>query len=240
MTQKDAIKNEYQLMNLLAQTKPNESNERVLNLKIRITEKKKAFGDWSFKEIAREIYKNDLRTMRRFNIEDLPQLDPPIGEEEIDKQLKDKALIFKNCVNTNGATVREYISIFITIAVKHIQKHKDPTTTLSVESELEGTRGYGNLDYEIDINDVLVLVIEAKNLDIEKLTTGHIWRFIQWFGTLQFPKAGISPEIECNLCDYQKAKKVVSYIAQLLQAQAYALRNRNDENEGQGNKRNKP
>lgn len=72
------------------------------------------------------------------------------------------------------------------------------------------------------------------------VTTGHIWRFIQWFGTLQFPKAGISPEIECNLCDYQKAKKVVSYIAQLLQAQAYALRNRNDENEGQGNKRNKP
>ncbi|CAG8599848.1 41548_t:CDS:2, partial [Gigaspora margarita] len=120
-----------------------------------------AFGDWSFKEIAREIYKNDLCTMRRFNIKDLPQLDPPIGEEEIEyfvKQLKDKALIFKNCVNTNGATVHEYISIFITIAVKHIQKHKDPTTTLS----------YGNLDYEIDINDVLVLVIEAKNLDIEK------------------------------------------------------------------------
>ncbi|CAG8608477.1 11745_t:CDS:2 [Diversispora eburnea] len=278
----EEIRNEYQLMNLISQTKPNELNERILNLKVRI-KGKKAFGDWSFKEVAREIYNDNfdsLRTMRKFDIKDLPELSPPISEEEVKyfiKQLKKKASAFKNCVNTNEATVREYISIFMTEAVYHIQQYKDSTTTLSVESELEGSRGYGNLDYEVDVQDVPVLINEAKNLDMEKgvaqnliqvhtaaekllgkrkreqvdsdsllppimfgiVTTGNIWRFIRWSGTLQSPKAEISLAIVCDLCggNYQDVKIVLLYIARLLQAQADALENNQDKE--RDNKRHK-
>ncbi|CAG8625974.1 9102_t:CDS:2, partial [Diversispora eburnea] len=263
------IKNEFLLMKLLKETKPNESNERCLDLKIEI-EGKKAFGDWKFKEVIREIYNNEytnVDAMPKFLLENLPELSSPIEEEEIEcfiTNLKNKAFAFHNCIHTNEATVREYISIFMTTAVNHIRKSKDSTTKLKVESELNGTRGYGNVDYEVNIQNVPILINEVKKQDMEKgvaqnlvqvytagekllrkrkrdesvdlfgiVTMGDVWRFIHLCGTLQNPMAEITEEIRCNCFgdDYQEAKKVVSYIAQLLQAQANMLKNDNDHEE---------
>ncbi|RHZ80360.1 hypothetical protein Glove_137g108 [Diversispora epigaea] len=260
------IENEFHLMTLLKETKSNKSNERILNLKVKI-KGKKAFENWKFKEVTHEIYNNEytnVDAMPKFLIENLPELSLPIEEEEIKyfiTNLKNKAFAFHNCIHTNKATVHEYVSIFITIAVKHIRKYKDSTTKLKMESELNGTRGYGNVDYEIKIQNVPILINEVKKQDMEKgvaqnliqiytagekllgkrkrdepvnlfgiVTMGDIWRFIYLSGTLQNPIAKITEEIRCNCFgnDYQEAKKVVLYIAQLLQAQADMLKNNNN------------
>ncbi|KAF0466809.1 hypothetical protein F8M41_026096 [Gigaspora margarita] len=169
----EKIEDEYSFMNLLTRTRPNESNERILDLKIQI-KGKKAFGDWTLKEVGNEIYKNNFNSidsMQKLNLEEFPELEPSFSSEEIEyfiQQLKDKAFAFNNKISTNKATVREYISIFMTIVVKHIRKYKDSTTELHVESELDGSRGYGNLDYEVIIQDVPVLINEAKKHDMEK------------------------------------------------------------------------
>ncbi|RHZ46751.1 hypothetical protein Glove_606g197 [Diversispora epigaea] len=213
----------------------NELKECVLDLKVQ-TKGKKAFGDWSLKEVASEIYNSDfdkLDIMRQFNIKDLSELRPQISKEEIElvDQLKTKASAFKNRIDTNEATVREYVSIFMTQAVYHIQQYKDSTTTLSIESELDGSRGYGNLDL-VEIQDVPILINDmekgiAQNLvqvytaaevkDSNSLphmmfivTMGYVWRFIRWSGTLQYPRPEITP------------------FARLLQAQADALKDNQD------------
>ncbi|RHZ47745.1 hypothetical protein Glove_568g2 [Diversispora epigaea] len=171
----EKIEDEYSFMNLLTKTRPNELKERVLDLKVQ-TKGKKAFGDWSLKEVASEIYNNDF-----------DKLDKEI--EKIVDQLKTKASAFKNRIDTNEAPVREYVSIFMTQAVYHIQQYKDSTTTtLSVESELDGSRGYEKRkrkrDEQVDSNSLPPIMFDIVTR-----------RFIRWFGTLQYPRAEITPSI---------------------------------------------
>ncbi|RHZ87117.1 hypothetical protein Glove_40g8 [Diversispora epigaea] len=226
------IKNKYQFMKLLSHTEPNESNERVLNLKVQIKGKKE-FGDWGLKEVAREIYNSafdTLDTMQKFDIEEFPKLNQCFTEEEVENfvnQLKEKAFVFNNAVNTNGATEREYISIFMTKAVSHIRKYKDSTTKLRVEVELVGSRGYGNLDYEVDIQDVPELISTAKKLDMEK---GVSQNLIQVYTAAEKLLGKRKREQVNSLLPsiMFEAKNVVLYIAQLLQAQADALENNQD------------
>jgi hypothetical protein len=75
---------------------------------------------------------------------------------------------FKNAVNVNEATSREYISIFMKTAVKHIQIFTNNSAQLFVENNLNGSRGYGPVDYLVKLNDIAVLVNEAKMEDILK------------------------------------------------------------------------
>ncbi|RIB22995.1 hypothetical protein C2G38_922836 [Gigaspora rosea] len=138
----ERIEDEYLFMNLLTRTRPNESNQRILNLKIQ-TKGKKAFEDWTLKEVGNEIYKNhfnSIESMQELNLKEFPELDTYFSSEEIEyfvQQLKDKAFAFNNNFSSNEATLREYISIFMTIAVKHIRKYKDSTTVLKVKPELD-------------------------------------------------------------------------------------------------------
>ncbi|CAG8559217.1 10818_t:CDS:2 [Acaulospora colombiana] len=253
---------------------PNVFNERTLDLNVHI-KGRKSFGDWTFREVADEIYNNNfdqLNKIPKFRIEDLPELRPQISEKEIEKligQLKDKVSVFGGSLSINEATMREYISIFITAAVKHIHQYKDSTTTLYVKSELDGSRGYGNSDYKIEIQEVPVLINRIKNQDAVKsvaqslvkvytaaerlsrkrkreeqensgfsppvlfgiVTTGFEWRFIRWSGALQLPKVEITDTIYWNGID-QQAKKVVSHIARLLQAQVDILKDEKNNNVG--------
>ncbi|RIB17166.1 hypothetical protein C2G38_2088940, partial [Gigaspora rosea] len=56
------------------------------------------------------------------------------------------------------------------------------------------------------------------------MTTGRSWRFIRWNGTLESPKVEITKEQICIFEDDMKeAKKMVSYIVRVLQAQAKSL-----------------
>ncbi|CAG8449284.1 6786_t:CDS:2 [Scutellospora calospora] len=222
------------------------------DLKIQI-KGKKAFGDWTLKEVGSEIYKNtftSMDSMRKLSLEDFPELNPSFSDDEIAyfiKQLEDKVFAFNNKISTNEAT-----------------------------PEPDGSRGYGNLDYEVIIQDVPVLINEAKKQDMEKgiaqnlvqvyiaaetllgkrkrekvdslppmmfgiVTMGYVWRFIRWSGTLQGPRTEITPEIVCNCIrnNYQEAKNVVSQIAHLLQAQSDILKKDNNQDKERDNKRHK-
>ncbi|RHZ46814.1 hypothetical protein Glove_606g185 [Diversispora epigaea] len=210
----------------------NELKERVLDLKVQ-TKGKKAFGDWSLKEVASEIYNSDfdkLDIMRQFNIKDLPELIPQISKEEIEKlvdQLKTKASAFKNRIDTNEGTSLNLMDL----------------------------EAMGNLDYVVEIQDVPILINEAKKQDREKgiaqnlvqvytaaekllgkrkrdeqvdsnslphmmfgiVTMGYVWRFIRW----------------------SEAKIMVSYIARLLQAQADALKDGDNQDKERDSKHHK-
>jgi len=73
--------------------------------------------------VISEIYNNtfdSLVSMQRLNIEEFSELNLPLNEMKIEKQLKNKAFVYNNDINTNKITVHEYISIFMTITVKYI------------------------------------------------------------------------------------------------------------------------
>ncbi|CAG8481997.1 6777_t:CDS:2 [Funneliformis caledonium] len=158
----ERIENEYQFNDLVVRTKP------------AIKTSKKSYGEWNLKEVSSEIYNNEfdsIDSMNNFKVEELPELTSPFSEEELKRfvdNILEKLSAFHNEVNKNEATAREYISIFLTLAVSHARKHYDETTRLNVEFELDGSRGYGFLDYAVMIRKILILVNKAKFFEIEK------------------------------------------------------------------------
>ncbi|CAG8650679.1 1807_t:CDS:1, partial [Diversispora eburnea] len=55
-------------------------------------------------------------------------------------------------------------------------------------------------------------------------TTGKLWRFVRWTGSLEEPTVHISKEYTCNFeGNMEPEKQVLTYIAQILQAQAKAF-----------------
>ena len=108
--------------------------------------------------------------INKFNLDDLPELSPAFDPNELDNfvnQLKDKCNVFET-ISVNEATAHEFISVFLTCAVKHIKNNNDSTTRLAVEVDLDGRYGYGNLDYAIFIQSIYALVTEAKMTEMEK------------------------------------------------------------------------
>ncbi len=69
--------------------------------------------------------------------------------------------------NKNEYTCREFISPFMTTAVKNAQS-LDEELQLKAEEWLDGTRGFGPIDYSVNLGDVVVLVEEAKREDFDK------------------------------------------------------------------------
>src|SRR5688572_27587793 len=62
----------------------------------------------------------------------------------------------------NKATSREFISIFMNTAVCYVQFHINENAWLSVEAELNGSRGYSYVDYVVYIDGNMVLIEETK------------------------------------------------------------------------------
>ncbi|CAG8562662.1 22292_t:CDS:2, partial [Racocetra persica] len=138
---------------------------------------------------------------------------PPHNDDDLkhfEDNLREKMNIFHNEVTTNEATAKEFIL---------------------VEVELDRSHGYGVLDYGIYIQKIPVLVTEAKLYKSEKAIAqtlvqihSRFWRFIRWNGSLECPKAKITQEYPCIFKnDMKEAKRVVSYIVYVLQAQAKSL-----------------
>ncbi|KAF0386052.1 hypothetical protein F8M41_011409 [Gigaspora margarita] len=76
---------------LLRRTKPDEKNNSILNLKIRIRGKK-VYGEWKFKDVFQVLLKQNhksLDTVPKFNPNELPAICHPISDQELD-------LVYKN------------------------------------------------------------------------------------------------------------------------------------------------
>ncbi|CAI2184180.1 9587_t:CDS:2, partial [Funneliformis geosporum] len=154
---------EYAFNDIITDVRPNEANKRIIHLSINIPGKKSYF-EWKFKDVFRDILKQDhiaLDTVPRFNPDELPPVKPPIIDDELDlfiKSLSQKYYTFRNEIKTS----REFISIFMNTAVRYVQLHINENAWISVESELNGSRGYGYVDYVVNINGNMVLIEEAK------------------------------------------------------------------------------
>ena len=101
--------------------------------------------------------------------DDLPTPDPALNDSDFEHLIRDlgkKKHTIVN-VNRNEATCREFISSFMNAAVAHV-KAEDKCLQLKIEEWLDGTRGYGPVDYSVDLDGAVVLVHEAKKEDFEK------------------------------------------------------------------------
>ncbi|CAJ0921502.1 13238_t:CDS:2 [Entrophospora sp. SA101] len=257
---KEEIRNEYSFNILVSQTELN-SNNYNLKLKVKV-EGKRSYSDWELKDVFKEILRRDYKSlggMPRFNLNDLLSLEHPFTENELKSfvdELQKTLNAFKKEFGINEETAREYISTFMKTAFCHIQDYINESAQLSVEIDLEGSRGYGPVDYMVVIIKILVLLCEAKAENMNKgtaqvlvqmhsaieqqlgkrkhgqmeqamfgiVTTGKLWRFVRWTGSLEEPTVHISEEYTCNFKgNMEPEKEVLRYIAQILQAQAMAF-----------------
>ena len=81
-------------------------------------------------------------------------------------ELKKKKCAFKHVVR-NESTCREFISAFMTTAVKCVQSMEE-NLQLKAEEWLDGSRGYGPTDYAVYVESIIALVAEVKKEDFEK------------------------------------------------------------------------
>ncbi|CAG8662546.1 10632_t:CDS:1, partial [Diversispora eburnea] len=151
-------------------------NSYYLKLKVKV-KGKKSYSDWDLKDVFKEIlgqpYYTSLGDIPRLNFDELPQLKDPFSEDELSQFINDLRITFnafREELGTNEATARVYIDAFMKNAVYYIQEHINKSTRLSVEIPLDGSRGYGPVDYLVEVNIILVLLCEAKSEDMNKGT----------------------------------------------------------------------
>jgi hypothetical protein len=106
---------------------------------------------------------------------DLPHQDPHIGSDAIQMLIKDLEQKRDNfrVVNANEMTCREFISTFMNSAVTHVRSNESELQ-LKAEEWINGSRGYGPVDYSVNLSEVVILVEEAKKEDFEKRAAQNI------------------------------------------------------------------
>ncbi|CAG8604256.1 4939_t:CDS:2, partial [Ambispora leptoticha] len=167
---KDEIRNEYCFNILISQTELN-GNDYNIKLKVKVGGKK-SYSDWELKDVFKEILRQDYKSLSgipRFNLNDLLSLEHPFTEDELKSfvdELQKTLNAFKKEFGINVETAREYISTFM----KTIQDHTNESVQLSVEIDLDGSHGYGPVDYMVVIVKILVLLCEAKAENMNKGT----------------------------------------------------------------------
>lgn len=110
-----------------------------------------------------------------FKTEKFTQPDPEISDNIVNSfisKLKRKKKTFIH-VNRNESTCREFISTFMTAAVEYVQL-KESKLCLKSEEWLDGSRGFGPVDYSVHLEKFVLLVCEAKKEDFEKGTAQNI------------------------------------------------------------------
>lgn len=103
-------------------------------------------------------------------VDELSSPNPPIPNDMcnsfIEKLIRKKQVFGE--ITRNDMTCREFISPFITTAVKHVQSTKNKKLILRCEEWLDGSRGFGSIDFSVFFEELSLLVCEAKKEDFEK------------------------------------------------------------------------
>ena len=113
---------------------------------------------------------------------ELPAPQTPLGDGDLTaliEDLKKRKFSFVEVTN-NEATCREFISPFLSTAVAHV-KQSEARLQLQAEVLLSGSRGFGPLDYSVDVEGTIVLVLVAKKVDFVK---GAAQNFVQMHSAL--------------------------------------------------------
>ncbi|RHZ77335.1 hypothetical protein Glove_181g12 [Diversispora epigaea] len=255
------IWNEYYFNDLVLKTEL-VCNDYNLKLKIKVKDKK-PYGDWDLKEVFTQILGQEsyvtIDDIPRFYFDDLPPLINSFSEDELNtfiKSLNRTYKAYQKEIHANEATPHAYINSFMETAVCFTQEHINDSTKLRVEIPLNGSRGYGPIDYVVEIITILVLMCEAKSENMNKetaqvlvqmksameaiehksfkckldhqeavmfeiVTTGKLWQFIRWTELSETSTVHTTEEFTRSFSDEMEIeKKMLNYIAQLLQFQA--------------------
>ncbi|CAG8641022.1 415_t:CDS:2, partial [Diversispora eburnea] len=140
-------------------------------------------------------------------------------------KLKKVLINYNNVINTNEIMYHTYINAFITTVNKHIIQHIDKKLRLTNKIGLDESFGYGLTDYVMKVVDILVLICKAKLENMNK-------RFAQSSESQQIQ---ITKEFICNFINtMEPEKKVLNYIAQILQIQAKTFGDCDDNDKDSG------
>jgi len=142
---------------------------------------KKAYNKWTIKEVLKDVLNSEIQ-----DYTDLPPLDIEklLAEHPIDftdfettvfiQNLKNTFEAFHGDVARNEATSRNFINPFMITAVCKLNHHnQNPTLKrwllkLAVEHELDGSLGFGKVDYAILLLTFAILVTEAKMMSFSQ------------------------------------------------------------------------
>ncbi|CAG8647844.1 198_t:CDS:1 [Ambispora leptoticha] len=164
------ITNEFQFNRVIQKAPINDENERQISISIRV-EGKKAYGEWDLRDVLQNILHKSSWTSYtnapRLNLDEFEKvtLSDDMLKLLID-ELQKNTDVFGD-VTRNEMTCQEFISPFLTTAVKHLQV-KEPLLALRAEDELNGSRGFGPVDYTVVLDDIVICVTEAKKMDFDK------------------------------------------------------------------------
>ncbi|CAG8532317.1 10589_t:CDS:2 [Ambispora leptoticha] len=137
----EEIISEFQFNRVIQKAPTDNNNERQISISIQV-KGKKAYGEWDLRDVLQNIL------------------------HKLIDELQKNADVFGE-VTRNEMTCREFISPFLTTAVKHLQEN-EPLLALRAEEELNGSRGFGPIDYSVVLNDIVTCVTEAKKMDFDK------------------------------------------------------------------------
>ncbi|RIB20845.1 hypothetical protein C2G38_2178271 [Gigaspora rosea] len=167
-TQTEII-NEYEFNEMVEQISP-KNKVRQVYVTVRV-EGMKAYSEWNLSEITRTLFGemwDSIDAIPKFDKNELPK-----SKKEIEvpdgffNEIRRKLEAFQTI--NNEPTVREFTSPFLTTAVV-ILKNKQHNLKLNAEINLQGSRGFGPVDYSIKSDDMLVVVIEVKKEDFNQGT----------------------------------------------------------------------
>ena len=169
----DNIKNEFEL-NAIVEESPTTSKRKEIILGIKI-QGRKAYRDYNIKEVSGLFVKdewNSISNAPRFEPESLPvsPVKHSYGEyESFVHQLQDRYLAFGDRIR-NATTAHQFISVFMVTAIRLFQKHDQKLQNLEllVEEPLNGTRGYGLVDYLVKYQQPIFILNEVRHEDIDE------------------------------------------------------------------------
>ncbi|KAG9283967.1 hypothetical protein G9A89_005474 [Geosiphon pyriformis] len=163
------IANEFEL-NRVIQDAPTDNGKRQISLSVRV-KGKKAYEEWDLRDVLQNILHksswSSLSSAPRLNLDEFDKVE--VSDDALKlliDELQKNADVFGE-VTRNEMTCREYISPFLTAAVKHSQL-SEPLLALRAEDELNGSRGFGPMDYTVILNDIVICVTEAKKMDFDE------------------------------------------------------------------------
>ncbi|CAG8609386.1 23755_t:CDS:2, partial [Cetraspora pellucida] len=195
-TQTEII-NEYEFNEMVKQISPNNNKVRHVSVTVRVEgwfislEKvlisyydmnvhmsdfhnsagMKAYSEWNLSEITRTLFGemwDSIDSTPKFDKYELPK---PKKEIEVPdgfySEIRRKLEAFQTI--NNEPTVREFTSPFLTTAVVILKKDQH-NLKLNAEINLQGSRGFGPVDYSIESDVMLVIVIEVKKEDFNQGT----------------------------------------------------------------------
>ncbi|CAG8492325.1 23852_t:CDS:2 [Dentiscutata erythropus] len=193
------ITTEYEFNMMVKRISPNNNKVRQVSVTV-LVEGMKAYSEWNLSEITRTLFGemwDSIDFTPKFDKNELPkpekEIEIPDGFfSEIRRKLEAFQMI------NNEQTVREFISPFLTTAVAILKKNQH-NLKLNAKIDLQGSRGFGPVDYFIESDGILLIVVEVKK---ENFDQGTAQAFAQMHSVVE----ALEKKFKLDQTDFEEGK----------------------------------